>query len=256
MPQLTSAEQNLIDKLVRVEKRKTIEAWRAVQKSRAAAKVKGKKVKALGRNTVYRYCRGETHVRGAEETRGRTSTLTKADVRKLLQARRRLIKRAKGQQRVRYIDIIQEADIDKEVSQRTVEDALRSEGVRYRPACKKIYLSETDAKKRLETMKVWIKKPASFWSKQVHAFIDNKAWPAPLTPKQRAKYNATKVTGHLRLAGEGKDQGFTQPRTAHSFLGVPSVNICAAVAKDRMILWEGYGKKWNAAVASALYPCH
>ena len=98
MPQLTSAEQNLIDKMVRAEKRKPIEAWRAVQKSRAAGKVKGKKVKALGPNTVYQYCNGVTHLRGAKESRGRKSTLTKADVRKLLQARRRLIKRAKGQQ--------------------------------------------------------------------------------------------------------------------------------------------------------------
>ena len=83
--------------------------------------------------------------------------------------------------------------------------------------------------------------------------MDNKAWPAPLTAKQRAKYNATKVTGHLRLAREGADQGFTQPRTDHSFLGIPSVNICAAVAKDKIILWEDYGKKWNASVACDMY---
>ncbi len=47
MPQLTSAEQNMIDQLVRTEKKKPIEAWRAVEKSRVATKVKGKKVKGL-----------------------------------------------------------------------------------------------------------------------------------------------------------------------------------------------------------------
>ena len=252
MPQLTTTEQNLIDKLVRKEKKKPIEAWRAVKKNRAKTKGKSKKAKGLSPNTVYEYCKGETHQRGALETRGRLPTLTKADVRKLLQTRRRLIKQAANQERVRYEDI-EEAGLKKEVSQKTVEVALRAAGVRYRPARKKIFLSEGDAKKRLEVMKEWIKKPSTYWSKSVHAFMDNKAWPAPLTAKQRAKYNATKVTGHLRLAREGTDQGFTQPRTDHSFLGIPSVNICAAVAKDKIILWEDYGKKWNASVACDMY---
>ena len=37
----------MIDQLVRTEKKKPIEAWRAVEKSRVATKVKGKKVKGL-----------------------------------------------------------------------------------------------------------------------------------------------------------------------------------------------------------------
>ena len=79
MPQLTTTEQNLIDKLVRKEKKKPIEAWRAVKKYRAKTKGKSKKAKGLSPNTVYEYCKGETHQRGALETRGRLPTLTKAE---------------------------------------------------------------------------------------------------------------------------------------------------------------------------------
>ena len=77
MPQLTITEQNMIDKLVRKEKKKPIEAWRAVKKSRGTMKFKGKKVNGISRNTVYEYCNGVTHARGAPETRGRIHILTK-----------------------------------------------------------------------------------------------------------------------------------------------------------------------------------
>ena len=59
MPQLTTTEQNLIDKLVRKEKKKPIEAWRAVNKYRAKTMGKSKKAKRLSPNTVYEYCKGE-----------------------------------------------------------------------------------------------------------------------------------------------------------------------------------------------------
>lgn len=210
-------------------------------------------MKGPSKQAVYNYVAGKTYALGKMETRGRSPILTTADIKKLDRVRRRLIKEAKGQRRVRYEDVTKEANLEKEVSTRTVEDGMRAVNVRYRPARKKIYLTETDAKTRLDKMKQWVKKPASFWSEKVHCFMDNKAWPIPLTPKQRAKYNSTKVTGNLRKPSEGLDQGFTQPRTQHSFLGIPSVQICAAVAKDRVILWHDCGKKWNGAVAAKLY---
>ena len=67
----------MIDKLVRKEKKKPIEAWRAVKKSRGTMKFKGKKVNGISRNTVYEYCNGVTHARGAPETRGRIHILNK-----------------------------------------------------------------------------------------------------------------------------------------------------------------------------------
>ena len=52
------------------------------------------------------------------------------------------MRRAKGQQRVTYHDIIQAANLGNDTSQRTVEDALRAAGARYRPARKKVHLAD------------------------------------------------------------------------------------------------------------------
>ena len=150
MPQLSNAEIARLDKMLRLKKTKPLDAWRELKKSReksAKHAPKGEKLKAkrLSPNTVYTYCNGHTHKRGKVETRGRKPVLSKGDVRKLMQARRRLIQKNKGRKRIKYADIMEEAALDTEVSQRTVEDAMRVAGVRYRPARKKIHLAKNDA---------------------------------------------------------------------------------------------------------------
>ena len=44
--------------------------------------------------------------------------------------------------------------------------------------------------------------------------------------------------GHIRKPSEGTERGFTKPKQNHMYLGFPSVEIAAAVAKDRVIMWE------------------
>ena len=81
MPQLSVAEMRLIDKMVRKEKKRPADAWRALLKARGAARTKVKKVKkhslkktkSLSKSAVYEYCNGETHQRGAKEKRGEPS---------------------------------------------------------------------------------------------------------------------------------------------------------------------------------------
>ena len=140
-----------------------------------------------------------------------------------------------------------------QVSLRVIADALRADGVRYRTARTKIGLSEKDAKERLAVCRKWVKRPRAFWSRSVHAYVDNKAWVIPLTPNQRQRFKQTLISGHLRKASEGTMRGCTRPRTQHAWLGVPSVTISAAVAKDRVILWHEHTKRWNGGTAAELY---
>ena len=97
--------------------------------------------------------------------------------------------------------------------------------MRFRAPRHKVYLTAEDAKKRLKVAKEWIKRPASFWKTGVHAYVDNKAFPLPLTPAQKAKLQKAAVTGHLRKASEGLSPHCTKPREKHSFFffwgGVP-----------------------------------
>lgn len=246
--QLTPQECQRIDKVVRGQKRKVSDALAQTNASR-----KRQGVEPISRSAVYRYCRGETHRRDAEETRGRTVTLTATHIRAADRARERLLKQANNERRVTWAMVIDEAGLQNLGCHRTICDTLRRElRVAFRPARKKIGLIEDDAKKRLKMAKTWKRKPSRFWSNDVHGYVDNKNFVLPLTPNQRRRYRQTRVTGHLRKKSEGLKRGFTQPRQKHSWIGYPSVTVTAMVARDRVILWE-YQDKWNGQVAANTY---
>jgi hypothetical protein len=245
---LTASEKDLIDNTVGKKKQGVTEALAAVNRKRIRC---GQD--EVTRTPVYRYVSGMTHKRSAMEKRGRKKVLSKKDMKKLDKVRRRLIKDADGDERITYVDVIAKAGLGGKCGQRTAENALRSTGVGFKPPRRKIGLTDEDAKKRLDVGKKWIKRPKGFWTEKVHAYYDCKTFPAPLNPKQRKRYKQTLITGHLRKASEGTEQGFTRPRTEHCWLGCPSVTIAAAVAKDKVIMWHVVGKSWNGAKASAMY---
>lgn len=243
MPQLSFEEQRLDNTEVRVKKRSRAEATRSVSAARAS-----RGDGAVHQTTVYRFLRGETHGVGVPETRGRKPILVEADILRMDGARRRLIERAAGNYRVTYAMIMRAAGI-RHCCARVAQDALRARGIRYRVPRAKVQISSADAAKRLAVAKAWAKRPQKYWDTSV-AFVDNKAFPMPLTPSQRERRRQTLVTGHLRTAAEGVDQGFTKPRQKHSWLGLPSVTITAAVAKGRIILWHALTSNWNGQTAA------
>ena len=205
------------------------------------------------KTSIYRFLRGKTHQRGKAEKRGRPRALRPADVRRLTAIRRRLVQQANNEHTVTYQDALEASGLAGEVSTRTVADALRGAGVRFRRPREKAHISELDAKERLRVARDWIRRPRSFWSEGIHAYVDNKSWPLPLTRAQRQRYKQTLVHGHLRTRSEGVERGFTKARMRHSFLGLPSVTVTAAVGKGRILLWHVHDGPWNGARAAALY---
>ena len=206
--------------------------------------------------TISRFFRGATHRRGMQERRGRPKLLARQDVKAMEEARKRMLKNAAkpgSVRRVTHVDIQKEAGLQDMCSGRTAQDALRAVGIRFRTPRHKVHLTANDAKERLRVAKSWIKRPARFWIEGVHAYVDNKAFPIPLTPMQKAKLQKTRVTGHLRRADEGLSPYCTKPREKHSFLGIPSATITAAVSKDRIIMWHVVSGSWNGAAAAAMY---
>ena len=248
---MTVDEQNVIDNVMRKEKGTATDALRRINEQRQEANIK-----CIDKSAVHRYAQGLTHKRGAEEQRGRKRALSKQDVRTLDQARRRLIKRENNQHRVTYESVVEEAALSSSPCQRVCEDALREVGVAWKNPRRKIYVSDEDAKKRWATAKAWVKRPSKYWSQTVHAYVDNKAFPLPLSVAQKKRFRQTLIAGHLRKASEGTDRGFTKPREKHSFVGMPSVTITAAVAKDRVILWHVVPGTWNGAAAACMYEDH
>ena len=248
MPQLTPQELQEISRLVGHEKETAKEAWRRVNKSR-----RKNKVDEVDYSAVTRFVKGETHDPTKAEARGRKPLLAKADVRSAEKARKRLVREADNDHRVTYSDVMEESGLEDKAGQRTLERRLREQGVAYRKGREKIQIDAADAKARNKQCKDWIKRRKGFWANSVHGFVDNKRWLLPLSPKQKKRYRQTKVIGHLRLKGEGKDRGFTRPRQKHSWMGVPSVEVTAMVAKDRVVLWHYHTKTWCGQVAADTY---
>ena len=253
MPQhLSDREQDTVDNYVRCKGKPAMQALEAINKERMK-----NGIDLANKSTVYRYINGETHRRGRAEKRGRPKSMCKGDETMLYKTRKKLIQKANGQHRVTHADVLKKSGLHKTVCQRVAEDALRGRGVRYRRPREKIYITEADAKIRRKTCQEWAKKRKPFWNgsatKSVKAYIDNKSWPLPLTPAQRARCQQAQITGHLRTPAEGIHRGFTKPREKHSFIGMPSANICAAVGGDRVMMWHAVGKSWNGQAAADMY---
>ena len=249
--QLTQDERSLIDKIVRTDKKTPTEALRRVN-----AKREKKGIREVEKSTVHRFCRGLTHKVGAKETRGRSAGLSAKDKQRLDRARRKLIQKANNQYRVTHAMVMKEAGLEGVVCQRVCEEALRAGGARYRPPRRKIYVTENDAAKRYAWASENKKRPARCRSEEVKAYVDNKSFPAPRPEAQRKRFRQTMVTGHLRKPSEGLDHGFTKPREKHSFIGIPSVQISAAVASDKVIMWHVVPGSWNGTKAASMCKEH
>ncbi len=247
--QLSVAEQRRVDDLVRNKKKSGAHAVRALNAARAR-----RGVELVEQKAVYSYIRGQTHVRGRVEKRGAKTIVEQKHIRKLMQTRRRLVKAADGEVRVTWSDVINEADLDVDCCQKTIEDAVReSTEPRYRPARAKVSLADTDARLRKAFAQEHLSKRASFWSNSVHGDFDCKLFPLPLTPAQRKRFKQTRVVGHLRLPSEGCDRGFTKPRQKHSWVGMPSINVAAVVSRDRIVFWKVVEGNWNGERAAETY---
>ena len=246
---MTIHEQEKVKKMTGHSKKTGAEAVRKLNQLRLA---RGEE--PLEHTAVYRFIQGQTHKKSVRENRGRANkSLTKKDVRRLQQARRHLIKSADGEKRITWQMVLDEAALADPPCLRIVQDTMRKQQVRFRHPRNKIALDNEDAKERLRVGRRWMRKPKAFWIKKVHGYYDNKAFPLPLSPKQRKKLRQTRVIGHLRTPGEGVEQGFTKPRTAHSLIGVPSVTISALVAKNRVVMWHVVEGPWNGRKAADIY---
>ena len=247
-PHLTDDELNLIDKICRTNHGTASDAFQEVNKKR-----KQEKIDPVGYSSVAKYVAGETHLRGVKETRGRPPKVSERDAKRIMKLRRRMIQERDNQKRVTWEDLTEAADLDTEPSVRVVADALRARGVRFHVPRKKVFISKKDAKKRLKWAKEYVIKPPRYWTANIHAFMDTKSWLLPLTEEQKKKYFDSQIPGHLRLASEGTDQGFTKAKVNHMSLGIPSIDVTAAVAKNRIIMWHYTAKHWNGDKAAKIY---
>ena len=92
----------------------------------------------------------------------------------------------------------------------------------------------------------WRKYSKSWWKNGIHAYIDTKKFVCARNAQEKRRLAASKVTSHLRTPSEGCLKQFVLPKKSHMLTGIPSVEVTAAVTKDRVIMWHETGAgKWS-----------
>ena len=257
--QLTAAEQTKIRKL-------SAKQWsgediaKKLQKSRSPALDMGP-----SRSAVQRFINGTTFKPSAPEQRGRKVAVTRQVLAIANKQRLRLIKEAKNQWTVTWGDIhkatIKVAKKKKlfpkgvpPVSQDALARRMRADtGVRSRPARARVARSEDEEKRRWAQAKAWSKYPATWWKNEIHAYIDNKTFVMARSVEEKRRLRQSFVRSHLRTKAEGADKGFVVPKKNRCLFGLKSLDITAAIAKDKVILWHVNEKPWNGERASEMY---
>jgi hypothetical protein len=258
MPQLTPTELANIERMQRA-KQPGVKIFKALQKARAKKKQKGP-----GKTAVYEFLAGNTHLQHADETRGRKKEVTAKVVDILDKHRRKLQQEVSSEYIVTWDDIVRAAG--KELRQKglwgkrkklfatsTAAKELRKRNVTKRPSRAHLARTRDEEARRLRKAQTWKVRPATFWVEDV-TYIDNKKWLAPLTDEQRKRQRQAVVTHHLRTPQEGKEAAYIVPKTKHNRpSGVPSFEVTAAVAKDRIIMWREAPGPWGGKAAAAMY---
>jgi len=125
--------------------------------------------------------------------------------------------------------------------------------VRARAPKRRISRTQEHEKQRFETSGQWLKRPKMFWYNGVHCYIDNKKFVVARTGLQKKLLRSTRIRHHLRMPSEGGLPGFVVPKRNHMLLGVPSFEITAGVAKNKIIFWYVNEKKWCGKQAATMY---
>ena len=204
--------------------------------------------------------KGKTYRRGQTETRGRPSSLTTLQLRRLNTVRKALIKEAKGEFEIHWDDVLAKAKLD--VDPATARRHLKKAGfdLRWRRPREKPTRSVQVEKERLEICQRWRRLPLGHWSEKVDMIIDNKMWPVPTHTAARTYAKMRKVRGHLRTRGEGLKKHFTKPgdRT-HRVNPGARVLVCAGICKNKVKVWHYLPKgRWSGQAAADVYagPIH
>ena len=214
---------------------------------------------------VYRFLSGETYKRGVAEKRGRRSRLPPRLVQTANAERRKLIKKANNDYLVVWADIhkatkkvLRERGVlNRRVKMPSADWLARliraSTAVRARPGKRRISRTREHQKARAAKAAVWRKYPQSFWEEEIHGYIDNKKFVRANTARAKKLMRASKVHHHLRTPAEGREPGFVLPKKDRMLIGVPSIDVTAAVAKDRIFFWHINRGKWNGQKAAEMY---
>ena len=231
-----------------------IEVHKKLVHHRAHHKIDGEIHDAPNLTNVRKFLKGKTHSQGKPETRGRKRTYTRRNVLTMNAKRKQLIQKADGDYEVKWCDVQKKSRVPK-AHPSTAARAFQAESVPVaaHPPREKPERDAEQERERYDICARWRRYPAAYWHK-LHLIIDNKRWEAPTTGRSRNYLRKQKVRFHLRTRAEGLKKGFTKPnQKRHRINPGGSLNVCAGIANNKVVLWEYLGKRWCGETAADLY---
>ena len=217
------------------------------------------------RTVVYDFLNGSTYQRDKVESRGRQKMWPARLLAVAEKERIKLIKTVENQYMVTW------ADVHAATAKQLKTLGLLTRGQKMpsvdwfarliransdvRSRIGKRRLDHTDIHRKLRYTGAlrWNRYSKRFWLKDIHGYIDNKKFILAKKIADERRMRASKVTRHLRSPSEGGQPGFVLPKNNRMLMGVPSIDITAAVAENKIFFWYVNIGKWNGSAAATMY---
>ena len=204
------------------------------------------------KGTVSRHMIKKSHLKKAKPF-GRRPFITPQILNKLMRVRDRLIKKADALYDVTLKEVRATAGVS--ASERTIHRAFRKQGIRFRPFSEKPPLTKDDVEERYAFGLKYEDRSGDTWLKTPHMTIDCKKFPVYLNGYARDFAARRKARGVYRGRKQLLRKGYVRPPAASSgsFQGGKSINICAGISGDRLVMWHEIPKQWCAKQAVDMY---
>ena len=175
--------------------------------------------------------KGTTYKRGKVESRGQKKTLTFQKLRAINATRKKMIKKAGGEEEVTWGDLVRAGRLRCDPTALAKNMKRVGFDVSARKQREKPLRAATDVANRYRICGKWKSLPASRWQK-LHLIMDNKSFRFPSTVMIRKAERMKKVRFVLRTRKEGLKPGFTKPSgTKHTRMQVHSSKCLRASSR-------------------------
>ena len=181
---------------------------------------------------------------------GRPRALTEADVDRIIEVKDKMVKQANVKTEVSLKKIVRRSRI--EASARTVRRCFKDRKLLFRPLREKFKLTEADKEERLAFAKKYKVKPKSWWTKNIHLFIDNKYFKIFHNGKHRDWAASRSVRDAYRSKGRGLEEEYVKPPKNEMKYNTGMKNACitGGVGRGKVLLWHlNTAEKWSGAAA-------
>ena len=141
-------------------------------------------------------------------------------------------------------------------SEKTILTALHDRGVWFRPFREKPLLTDEDVEARMKFATAHVRKPVSFWTRTIDAYLDEKFFTAYLTPAARTYARKVRARGAFRGKKGGLAKGFVKPKKSLKQNFGRKVCVAVAISAKKVLTCYVPRKSWCGAAAQEFYAEH